>query len=313
MRSCSAASTASSSTPGNTHPLPLRGNGQPPSALIQQSLFVNLLQRPPFGFNKIVVIRHIRMLHIRPKAHLIGKLLPHIAVFPDALFALLNERLQPVLFDLLFSVKTEHFFDFQFHRQPMRIPTGFPRNHIPLHRTVARNHILNHARQHMADMRLSVRGRRPVIKDIRLALFAGIDAFLEDLIVAPELFDRIFAFHEVQIGRYLLIHQKSTPYMKSIVLLDFEKAAFSGKQKKPRPVNGTKAFISLRSHPFRHTIICVPSNAGDCGAVYCGRLTGSAHGSGVIFRRSAAAGLTPSPTRCVRCDGVHSPSMLFDY
>ena len=62
-------------------PIPLRhlvgGKGRPASGavrynfepFVQKSSVPDFLQRPPFGFNIIIVIGDIRIVHIRPKAH----------------------------------------------------------------------------------------------------------------------------------------------------------------------------------------------------------------------------------------------------
>ena len=57
-------------------------------AQIQQALFINLLQAPPFGLDIIVLVGDVGMLHIRPVADPVGHFLPLVLILPDAFLAL---------------------------------------------------------------------------------------------------------------------------------------------------------------------------------------------------------------------------------
>ena len=73
-------------------------------ALIQKAFIPDLLQRPPFGFNKVIMIGYIRIVHICPEAYGTGKVLPHSLIFPNALLAFADKGIQAVLLDLLLAV-----------------------------------------------------------------------------------------------------------------------------------------------------------------------------------------------------------------
>ena len=143
------------------------------------------------------MIRNVRMFHIRPEAYGSGEILPHPLILPDTFLTVLNKRLQTVLFDLLLAVQPKLLFHFQFHRKSVCVPSGLSGNHISLHSTVTRNHILDYAGQHMADVGLSVRRRRSVIKYVRLALCPILNALFKDLVLFPELFHFFFPFHKL--------------------------------------------------------------------------------------------------------------------
>ena len=177
-------------------------------ALIQQALFPDLLQCPPLGLNIIIFISDIRMLHICPKAYGTGEILPHPFILPDTFLTFFDKWLQSVRFNLIFSIKIQLFFNLQLHRKPMGIPAGFTQNLIALHGAVARNHVFDYARQHMADMRLSVGCRRTVVKCICLAVISDFNAFFKYIIVFPELLNLFFPFRKVQVRRYLFVHAK---------------------------------------------------------------------------------------------------------
>ena len=89
----------------------------------------------------------------------------------------------------------------------------------------------------MADVRLSVSGRRTVIEDIAFALFTGFDALFKDAVLVPELFDFLSLF-----------------------------CLQGGNKKSPRPEKDES--LKQSQPPIQHTFICVPYNAGKNVAAY---------------------------------------------
>ena len=176
-------------------------------ALVQQLLIPDLLQCPPLRLDKRVMIRNVRIIHVRPESDGRRKILPHSLVFPDALLAVLDKRLHAVLLDLLFTVKSKHLLYFQLYRQTMCIPSCLSRNHFPLHRLVTRDHILDDTRQHMADVRLSICSRRAVIEGIGFSFLAVLHTFFEDIIVFPELLDCLFMLYDIPVCKYFIVHR----------------------------------------------------------------------------------------------------------
>ncbi len=82
--------------------------------LVQKSLFVHLLQSPPLRFDVLVVVRNVGIFHISPITYAVAHYLPFVLVLPHGFFALLYERLYAVIFYLLFAVKPERLFHFEF-------------------------------------------------------------------------------------------------------------------------------------------------------------------------------------------------------
>ena len=181
-------------------------------ALVQQALVPDFLQRPPFGFDKVIIVGNIGMLHVRPKADRAGEVLPHALVLPNAFLALIDKRLQAVGFDLILAIQAEQLFHLDLDRQTVRIPTGFAGNHIALHRAVAGNHILNNTGQHMTDMRLAVGCRGTVIKREGRTALAVLHAFFKNVVVLPESKNFFFALRKVHIRRYFLVHRFAPPF-----------------------------------------------------------------------------------------------------
>ena len=154
-----------------------------------KTVFVpDFFQRPPLGFNKIVIIGDIGIIHVCPETNSIRKVFPHSFVFPDRFLTLLDEWLHTIFFNLLFAVQPKQFLHFQLHWQSMGIPSGLTGYFVPFHGTVTGNHILDNTGQHMTDMRLSVGRRRSIIEHIGRSIFPQLNALSENILVFPELF-----------------------------------------------------------------------------------------------------------------------------
>ena len=183
-----------------------RAVGNDLKSLVEQSLVPDLFQSPPLGLDEAVVICHIRVFHVSPEADRAGEILPHPFVLPHALFTFVDERLQTILFDLILSVQSQCFLNFQFHRKTVCVPSGFSRHHAAFHRAVSRDHILDDTSEHMADMRFSICCRRSIVKDIIRTSLSLFDTLLEDVILVPEFFNFFLSGDEVHIRGYFLVH-----------------------------------------------------------------------------------------------------------
>ena len=174
-------------------------------SLIQQSIVPDLLQRPPFGLDKVVVVCYIRVVHVRPEADGRGEVLPHALVFPYAFLTFLYERLKTVALDLILAVDAELFLDLKLNGQSVCVPARLTDYLCALHRMVARYHVLYNSCENMTDMRLAVCCRRTVIECVNRTCRAGRDTLFEDIVVLPELFDVLLALHEIQVRVDLFI------------------------------------------------------------------------------------------------------------
>ena len=183
-----------------------RAVGHNLKTFIQKSLIPDLLERPPLGLNKVVVISHIRVVHISPETHRAGEVLPHAFVFPYRLLTFADKRVEAILLDLFLAVQSQKLFHLKLHGKPVGIPTGLSGHHTPLHGAVSGNHILNYAGQHMADMGLAVGRRRAVIKGIGGTVLARVHAFLKDIVLFPEKAYLFFSVNKIQVCVNFLIH-----------------------------------------------------------------------------------------------------------
>ena len=200
-------------------------------SFVQESFIPDRLQCPPLGLDEVVIIGNIRIIHISPETNGTGEILPHSLVFPDTLFTFGDERIQTILLDLLFSIQTQKLLNLQLYRQSVGIPACFSRNIVAFHGTVSRNHILDNTGQHMTDVRLTICGRRSVIKGICRAAFSLLHTFLKCVVFFPELFNFFFALYKVHVGVYFAVHAFVT--------------SLSSKQKSPVPATGRSLIARL--------------------------------------------------------------------
>lgn len=124
---------------------------------------------------------------------------------------MLNKRLHAVLFNLLLAVQSKLALHLQLHRQTVCIPSGLSRHHLTLHRVITRNHILNHTGQHMSDMRLSIRGWRPVIKRINRLPLTNLHTLLKRPVLFPERANLLLGLYIIPIRLYLVIQHVRHP------------------------------------------------------------------------------------------------------
>ena len=106
-------------------------------ALIQQALIPNLLQCPPFGFDIVIMVCDIGMIHIRPEADTVTHGAPFLLVCPYAFLTFFDKRLYAVAFDLILAIQTKCFFNLQLNRQTVGIPAGLSQHLVALHGFVA--------------------------------------------------------------------------------------------------------------------------------------------------------------------------------
>ena len=128
------------------------------------------------------------MFHIGPETNSRREIFPHSFVFPDTFFTFIDKWFYTIFFNLIFSVKAEQLFYFQLYRQSVSIPSCLTRNHVALHCTVSRNHILDYTGKYMADVRFAVCSGRSIIECIGFSFFSVLHTFLKDMVFFPEFF-----------------------------------------------------------------------------------------------------------------------------
>ncbi len=173
---------------------------------VYQSFVCDRLDRPPYRFDKFVVVSYVRVVHIHPIAYSVRHSLPLAFILPYALFALLYKRLDAVFLYLGLAVYAEQFLYFEFYRQSVRIPARFSSYVIAFHSLISGNYILHNSGEDMSDMRLAVCRRRTVIERKRLLAFILLYAFFEYLVFFPERDHIFFSLAKIHSGINLFIH-----------------------------------------------------------------------------------------------------------
>ncbi len=155
-------------------------------ALIHHAAVMKLLQRPPDGLNVFVFKGDIGMSEINPISHFLCHLFPFTLVLPDRLPAFCVELCHAVPHDVILVLEPELFFDFDFHWEPMRIPTRFAVNLESLHGLISAHQIFQRSGHDMVDARTAVRRGRSFIKREPGFPFARSNALLENLALLPK-------------------------------------------------------------------------------------------------------------------------------
>ena len=152
------------------------------------------------------MISYIWVVHVSPEANLAGEFLPHALVLPNGFLTLTDEWLDAVLLDLLLTVDAELFLNLKLNRKTVSIPACLTDDLVPLHGLISRDHILDNTGKNVADVRLTVRCRRSVIKCICRKLLLLVYTLLKYLVLVPKLKYLIFVLGKVKFCGNLVVH-----------------------------------------------------------------------------------------------------------
>ncbi len=158
-------------------------------ALVEQLLVPQLAQRPPDRLDVVGVERPVRMLEVDPVADPLGQPRPVLQELEHGLAALLVELRDPVLLDLLLALDPELVLHGDLDRQAVAVPAALALGVEAAHRLVAREDVLEDARQHVVRTGAAVGGRRPLVEDIRRRALAAAHRLPVDVALAPALED----------------------------------------------------------------------------------------------------------------------------
>ena len=175
-------------------------------ALIDQSFFEITVQRPPDGFDVLVLAGDVGVLHVDPVAHAPCEVFPHVLVFEDGLAAFGVELGDAVLLDLAFVLQPKLLLDFDFDGQAVRVPAGFAMNLESAHGLIAADQIFDRPGENVVDAGFAVRGRRAFVERVVGRILAGFDAFLEDSVLFPVVENLLFEIRQAHFVGYRLEH-----------------------------------------------------------------------------------------------------------
>ena len=154
-------------------------------ALVEEVLLVELLEQPPQGLDKLIVVGDIWIVHIHPVTHTACEVLPDVGKLHHRLTALLVVLLDgDLLADILLS-DAELLLYAQLHRQTVCIPTRLTVHEVALLRLETAEYILDGTRHNMVDTWSTVSRRRSLVEHkCRMAL-AGCYALVKGVVLGP--------------------------------------------------------------------------------------------------------------------------------
>ena len=118
------------------------------------------------------------------------------------------------------------FLDLKLHGQTVRVPARLAEHLAPLHRLIARQHILDNTRQNVPDMRAAVRRRRAVVERERIAALTLVNGTLCNMIIAPKIRNGFLARGKIQICIYFFVQRNPSRSIHSHAILARERRFF---------------------------------------------------------------------------------------
>ncbi len=154
-------------------------------ALVEEPLVVELAQQPPEGFDVLVVVGDVRILHVHPVAHAAREVLPYARELHDgfaarAVVLLDGDRAADVLLG-----DAELLLHAQLHGQAVRVPSRLAVHEEAALRAVAADHVLDRAGHDVVDARQSVGRGGPFVEHEGGMSLAGGDALAERVVRVP--------------------------------------------------------------------------------------------------------------------------------
>ena len=153
---------------------------------VQIPFVIQAFEQIPNGFDVFVFVSDVRIIEVNPITHFDGNIVPQILVPHNRFAAFVVIIVHRNLFADVFFRDTEFFFNREFNRQTMRIPTAFALDAFTIEGLKTAENILNRPRHNVVNAWQTIRRRWSFVKNkgvIRVALLNG---FVEDPLSIPE-------------------------------------------------------------------------------------------------------------------------------
>ena len=165
-------------------------------ALVDQALVVQLLERPHDRLHEVGVHGLVAVVEVDP-ARLAGDvLLPLVGVLQHGGGAVLVELGQAHVLDLALVGDAQLLLRLELGGQAVAVPAEHAVDLLAAHGLVARDDVLDVARQQVAVVRQAVGERRAVVEDVLFVAVALVDRRLEGSVGAPEVEDAVLQGRE---------------------------------------------------------------------------------------------------------------------
>ena len=135
-----------------------------PVVLDEQSLAVDLLERPPHRLDVLRVHRAVGLAHVDPAAHPVGHLLPEVDVALHRLAAAGVELRDPEGLDVGLAGEAELLLHGELDGQAVAVPAALAVDLVALHRAEPREDVLERARLDVVGAGTAVGGRRALVE-----------------------------------------------------------------------------------------------------------------------------------------------------
>jgi hypothetical protein len=134
---------------------------------------------------------------------------PLVDVAEHRLDAAVREGLDAVLDDGAAAADAERLLDLDLDGQAVRVPAAAARHVVTRHRAMTQEHVLHHAREHVARMRHAVGRGRALVEDEGLLVLRLLHGALEDALGAPEVEEPQLQLGEGDLARNTLEHRRT--------------------------------------------------------------------------------------------------------
>ncbi len=169
-------------------------------ALVEQVAVPQLLQRPPDRLDVVGIHRAVGVLEVDPERDALGQPVPVLDVRQRRLPAALVEAADAVALDVRLAGRADLLLDRDLDRQAVAVVAALALDVVTAHGLVAREDVLEHAREDVVGAGRPVDGRRTLVEEEALARLAPPERLLEDIALAPALEDALFQARERGVG-----------------------------------------------------------------------------------------------------------------
>ncbi len=173
-------------------------------ALVEQALVPDGAQQPPHRLDVVVGVGVVGVVQVDPEPDALGEPLPLLEVGGDALLAERVELGDAVGLDLLLAVDAQATLDLELHGEAVGVPARLAGDAVAAHGLVAREEVLEDARDDVVRARPAVGGGRPLVEHEDRGVLAALEALVEDVVGLPELEDARVQRREVDARRDVL-------------------------------------------------------------------------------------------------------------
>jgi hypothetical protein len=156
-------------------------------ALVEEVLVPHRLERPPHGLDVRGVHRPVGVVEVDPERDALRQPVPVLEELHDRLAALGVELRDAVALDVVLGLEPELLLHGDLDGQPVAVPAALALDVAAAHGLVAREDVLEHAREHVMGAGPAVRRRRALVEDPRLRALAAAQRLAEDVALAPAL------------------------------------------------------------------------------------------------------------------------------